>query len=70
MLTLLRDVRAGIALARARGLAGQVYYPEGVKIWLTAKNRNLGGHSPIEMILDGHGDLVVAEADRIAGLAW
>jgi hypothetical protein len=65
---LLRDWRAARALHRTRVLMSEVYKPRGVQIWLQAKNKNLGSKSPIEMILEGNGDLVVAEAERMA--AW
>lgn len=43
------------------------YRPEGVLIWLTSGNRNLGGYSPRQMIADGDWDHLLDEADRLAG---
>jgi hypothetical protein len=63
-----RDLIAARALRRCSRLASIVYKPQGVRIWLAAKNRNLGGNSPIDVILDGNGDLAIAEANRLAGL--
>ena len=65
---LLRDLRAARALARTKRLVGEVYTPLGVEIWLTARNRHLGHHTPLELILEGFGDIVVAEAERLASL--
>jgi hypothetical protein len=64
----LRDFRAARALNRCRLLAGEVYTPQGVEIWLHARNKHLGSKSPVEMILEGFGDLAVAEAERLASL--
>lgn len=43
------------------------YTPEGVGIWLRARNLNLGGESPIELLAGGYVEKVVAESERIAG---
>lgn len=42
------------------------YKPEGVGIWLTSPNRNLGGR-PLDLIAAGDGGRVLAEADRLSG---
>lgn len=65
---LIRDVRAARALVRTKRLVGEVYTPVGVEIWLTARNRRLGHHTPLELIMEGFGDIVVAEAERLASL--
>lgn len=44
-----------------------VYTDEGIGIWLRARNRNLGGARPVELITDGHFDQVLEEAQRLAG---
>ena len=36
----------------------EAYTDEGVEIWLHAKNRNLGGRRPIDLLTEGHGDEV------------
>lgn len=64
----LRDLSCALALMKVRRIVSAVYKPQGVEIWLSANNRNLGGNSPLVMILQGHGDLVVAEAERLAAL--
>jgi hypothetical protein len=44
-----------------------VYTAEGIEIWLHARNRNLGGRRPIDLLTDGRVDAVVQEAERLAG---
>jgi len=44
-----------------------VYTDEGVKIWLNARNRNLGRARPIDLLTEGNVDSVLEEAERIAG---
>jgi transcriptional regulator with XRE-family HTH domain len=44
-----------------------VYTEEGVNIWLHARNRNLGGARPIELLTQGELDEVVREVQRISG---
>jgi hypothetical protein len=61
-----RAYRAARALGRVNELLADVYSPEGVHVWLTARNRNLGHASPLERILDDFGDMVIAEAERLA----
>jgi DNA-binding transcriptional regulator YiaG len=43
-----------------------VYTDEGIEIWLRARNRNLGGARPIEVITAGDIDTVLQEAQRLA----
>ena len=43
------------------------YTEEGIQIWLHARNRNLDGRRPIELLAEGQTDAVVAEVDRITG---
>jgi hypothetical protein len=63
-----RAYRAAKALSRVKELLADVYTPEGVRIWLTSRNRNLGHATPLERILDDFGGMVVAEAERLAAL--
>lgn len=44
-----------------------VYTEEGVSIWLHARNRNLGGDRPIDLLTAGEVDRVVEEAQRLSG---
>lgn len=44
-----------------------VYTPEGVDIWLHARNRNLGGRRPLELLIDGDSGAVLEEAQRLSG---
>jgi DNA-binding transcriptional regulator YiaG len=44
-----------------------VYTDEGIEIWLRARNRNLGGGRPIDLITAGELELVLQEAQRVAG---
>jgi transcriptional regulator with XRE-family HTH domain len=45
----------------------EAYTDEGVQIWLHARNRNLGGQRPIELLITGGVDEVLAEAQRVSG---
>lgn len=60
--------KAARALRRTRELLADVYTVKGAQIWLTHANKHLGHRAPLEMILDGFGDMVIAEAERLA--AW
>lgn len=44
-----------------------VYSEEGVEIWLRARNRNLHGQRPIDLLANGQIDEVVEEAQRLSG---
>lgn len=44
-----------------------IYTEEGVSIWLHARNRNLGGDRPIDLLTAGEVDRVVEEAQRLSG---
>ena len=44
-----------------------VYTDEGIDIWLRARNRNLGGQRPIDLLTAGEVERVVEEAQRISG---
>jgi transcriptional regulator with XRE-family HTH domain len=43
------------------------YTDEGIRIWLNARNRNLGRQRPIDLLTSGEFDRVLAEAERVAG---
>jgi DNA-binding transcriptional regulator YiaG len=43
-----------------------VYTDEGIEIWLRARNRNLDGARPIDLITRGDVDTVLREAQRLA----
>ena len=43
------------------------YTDEGIEIWLHARNRNLGGQRPIDLLTAGGVDIVVEEAQRVSG---
>ncbi len=43
------------------------YTEEGIGIWLHSRNRNLDGQRPIDLIVAGHLDEVLEEAERISG---
>lgn len=45
---------------------GEVYRPEGIEIWIHARNRGLGGERPIDMLINGQFQEVVQAADRLA----
>lgn len=42
-----------------------VYRPEGVEIWLHARNPELAGERPIDMLIRGHFQPVVDAVDRL-----
>lgn len=48
----------------------EVYKPEGVLIWLRARNRNLQSFTALELIAAGREDEVRAEIERLVGGAW
>jgi DNA-binding transcriptional regulator YiaG len=44
----------------------EVYTPEGVDIWIHSRNRELGGRKPIELLIDGEFEQVLASIERLA----
>jgi transcriptional regulator with XRE-family HTH domain len=42
-----------------------VYRPEGVEIWLHARNRSLGGDRPIDLLARGEFQAVLAAVERL-----
>ncbi|MGI8867291.1 MAG: antitoxin Xre/MbcA/ParS toxin-binding domain-containing protein [Mycobacteriales bacterium] len=44
-----------------------VYADEGIEIWLHARNRNLGGQRPIDLLTAGDVESVIGQAQRLAG---
>lgn len=48
----------------------EVYKPEGVLIWLRARNRRFDRLTPLEMIAGGREAEVRAEIERLVGGAW
>ena len=46
---------------------GSVFTDEGIEIWLRARNRNLDGLRPIDLLTDGDVERVVEEAQRLSG---
>lgn len=48
-------------------LLSDTYTPEGIRIWLNSRNRNLDLQRPINLLEDGQIDAVLQEADRISG---
>lgn len=45
----------------------EAYTEEGVRIWLHARNRNLDGQRPIDLLAAHQYDEVLAEAERVSG---
>jgi DNA-binding transcriptional regulator YiaG len=45
-----------------------VYTDEGIEIWLHARNRNLGGSRPIDLLTSGEVEPVLEEAQRLSGV--
>jgi uncharacterized protein (DUF2384 family) len=55
-------------LVDIRYVVGQlldVYRPEGVEIWLHSRNPELSGQRPIELLIDGQFDSVLAAVERL-----
>jgi hypothetical protein len=50
--------------------AGEVYYPEGVAIWLDAPNRLLRNTTPRQLVDEGRGDQVLALIEALADGAF
>lgn len=48
-------------------MLGDTYTREGIRIWLNARNRNLGLRRPIDLLEMGDIDTVLEEANRISG---
>lgn len=49
-------------------LLSDTYSPEGIRIWLNSRNRNLDLQRPIDLLTDHDGiDAVLQEANRISG---
>jgi hypothetical protein len=47
-------------------LLSEVYDDEGVEIWLHGKNRSLDGSRPIDLLVDGEFQIVLAAVERLA----
>lgn len=45
----------------------EVLSEEGVEIWLKSRNRNLGGHRPLELLAAGAANDVLRESERVVG---
>lgn len=43
---------------------------EGAAIWLHARNGNLGGRRPVDVLAEGRLDDVRAEVERLVSEAW
>lgn len=52
-------------LRAVESVLADVYEPEGVRIWLRAKQVRFGGRTALEMIGAGHGDQVLAAAKSL-----
>ena len=50
-------------------LLSDTYTDEGIKIWLHSRNRNLELHRPIDLLVEGQIDVVLEEAQWVAGEA-
>lgn len=55
---------------RVRELLAEVYLPEGVDIYMSHPNRNLGMKTPTELIAVGQGETVLAEVKYLTGAGW
>lgn len=43
----------------------EVYKPEGIEIWLHARNRGLAGRRPIELLIEGEFESVINAVERL-----
>jgi hypothetical protein len=55
-------------LGDVRRALSDVYTPEGVRIWLNSRNRNLDARVPMHLIMAGRGDEVLEQAERLQAL--
>lgn len=44
----------------------EIYTPEGVDIWIHGRNRELGGRKPIDLLIGGEFERVLAAVERLA----
>lgn len=44
----------------------EIYTPEGVDIWIHGRNKGLGGRKPIELLVNGEFERVLAAVERLA----
>lgn len=44
----------------------EIYTPEGVDIWIHGRNRELGGQKPIDLLIGGEFERVLAAIERLA----
>ena len=51
---------------RVLAMCGEVYTPEGVTIWMGARNAMLDGRTPDELLEAGESDRVLALLDMLA----
>lgn len=47
-------------------MLGENYSPEGVRIWLNSRNRNLGLRRPMDMLVEGDSDAVLEEVSHLS----
>jgi hypothetical protein len=64
------DVGAGTDLQRVRELCAEVYTPEGVEIWMAARNQRFHGRTPMELIEAGDTGDVLMVLDQLASGAY
>lgn len=43
----------------------EVYTPEGADIWIHGRNRELGGEKPLDLLIRGHFERVLAAVERL-----
>jgi hypothetical protein len=55
---------------RVRELLATTYLPEGVDIYMTSQNHNLGMKTPTELIASGMGQVVLDEVKYLTGSGW
>lgn len=51
---------------RVRGALAEIYHPEGIDIWMRARNRMLGDERPVDLIRDGQAERVLALIEALA----
>jgi hypothetical protein len=57
-------------IAEVRAKCAEVYTPEGVDIWMSARQRYFYGRTALEMIEAGEADVVMYRLEQLIRGAW
>lgn len=53
------------ARSHIESLLSELYWPEGVQIWMKAEQRQLGGRRAVDLITEGRSNEVLAVVNRL-----